>query len=366
MINHFRLLIIFLLTSGFLFDQKSDREPWYFLMNEEWKEVVFDESVFSFSGLDSLEDHIIRLLSNQNKEPLLFYCDLETAVCADGQCRLARVKVYWNLLGNYVGYGIHPDDPLTKYDHVPFEHVDYEKLHKLLQDKNSLLSMKTMYDLVHQVTENRSASDENLTVDGISSATKKEISRDVVKGGLYSCYTLWHLVNGNVTTQMKSYLDSIQSEALITYFLHSHYLDYQMYAVKQLSADELKLHINQILNIFSKAQPVTQIFILKKMTAEMLAEKAVSESLFSQLEDISVSVRTELIGKINYAHQTGAEIVSYHLGTLTKSQLKSYINFLTEHPEKLSGTIEANLNQSVQSKKLTYGYLIEQFLVSRN
>ena len=137
MTNRFRCLTLFLiLASGFQNLKESENEPLYFTMNNEWREVTLDEEKFSFLGLDSLINHSVRLLSETSNEPRLFYCDLETSVCADGECRLASIKVYWNLIGNYVGYGIHNEDPLTKYDHDPFEREDYEKLHQLLLDNN--------------------------------------------------------------------------------------------------------------------------------------------------------------------------------------------------------------------------------------
>ena len=146
-------------------------------------------------------------MSETSNEPRLFYCDLETSVCADGECRLASIKVYWNLIGNYVGYGIHNEDPLTKYDHDPFEREDYEKLHQLLLDNNSILRRKTMYDLVDKVPIDSISKNNSNNIDGLSSGTKKEIASAVVKGGLYSCYTLWHLVHGEVKQLMNSYLE---------------------------------------------------------------------------------------------------------------------------------------------------------------
>ena len=331
-------------------------------MKKEWQEVTHTENKFSFLGLDSVTNHSVQLLSNEQNEPRLFYCDLETAVCADGECRLARIKIYWNLLGNYVGYGIHSDEPLTKYDHDPFTKDDYDKLHRLFLDNNSVLRRKTMYELVDKVPIDPESEEKYKGIDGMSSATKKDIANAVVKGGLYSCYTLWHLIHGEAKEKIKLYLKSIESDSLNTYFLYSDYKDYQLHALKYLSKEAFIKHSSQVTKIFKEAQPMIRTYILKKMPDEMIGQREVSQDLYDEFASIGINSRTQLVSKLKAASDCGPEIVSNHLSLLTKNQLKSYLDFFTDNPEKLSESIASKLNQAAKSQNLTYGYLIQDFL----
>lgn len=363
MTSHFRLLIfILLIATGFRVYEKNTREPLHFSMKNEWQEVTLTKDKFSFLGLDSVMNHTVQLLSNELNQPRLFYCDLETAVCADGECRLARIKIYWNLLGNYVGYGIHSDEPLTKYDHDPFLKDDYDKLHRLFLDNNSVLRRKTMYELVDKVPVDPASEEKYKGVDGMSSATKKDIADAVVKGGLYSCYTLWHLIHGEAKEKMKSYLKSIESDSLITYFLYSDYKDYQLHALKYLSKEAFTNHSSQVTKIFKEAQPMIRTYILKKIPDEMLGQEEVSQNLYNDFASVGINSRTQLVNKLKAASEYGPETVSNHLDLLTRNQLKSYLNFFAENPEKLSASIESKLYRATDSKSLSYGYLIQEFL----
>jgi hypothetical protein len=341
MTNRFRCLtLVLILASGFQNLKESENEPLYFTMNNEWREVTLDEEKFSFLGLDSLINHSVRLLSETSNEPRLFYCDLETSVCADGECRLASIKVYWNLIGNYVGYGIHNEDPLTKYDHDPFEREDYEKLHQLLLDNNSILRRKTMYDLVDKVPIDSISKNNSNNIDGLSSGTKKEIASAVVKGGLYSCYTLWHLVHGEVKQLMNSYLESIESDSLRNYFLYSDYQDYQLYALKQLSKNEFEEHAEQIGKIFLEAQSITRTYILKKMPDNAL--KNITSEIYRMFPLIGINSRTQLINRLNAADTEAVE-------------------FLKANPDRLNSKIESQLKEAGNSQELVNSYLIKDF-----
>ena len=92
MTNPFRLLFLsLLLLSGFHFYEKPERAPLFFAMEKEWKEANVDEEVFTIFGLDTLISHSIKLLSNEDGNPRLFFCDLETPVCADGELSLIHI-----------------------------------------------------------------------------------------------------------------------------------------------------------------------------------------------------------------------------------------------------------------------------------
>ncbi|MEO9570649.1 MAG: hypothetical protein ABJH82_00925 [Polaribacter sp.] len=366
----FILIFALFLVTGFHHQQPINDEPLFFSMGDEWKDIVKDVPVFNFKAksLDSsYTTHVaqeVRLLSNSKKQPVLFFSDIETAVCADGECKLANLKIYWNLLGNYVGFGIDPDLPLTKFEHDVFETEDYAKLHELLLDEHSILKRRKMSDLIDTVY----VSPSNLfskNIDAVSGATKAEIKESVVKGGLYSCYTLWHIVHGEVKEKMKTYIDSIHSDELITYFLDSPYRDYQQYALKQITAKDYEKHIESILQIFKTNDALTRAYILKKIPDSLFSDQKVSTEVYQTFPNIDVNTRTLLIKRIAYANAIAVEILSESLEDMTKNQLKFYLNYLEKIPAKIDKKIEFNLIKTSKNQDYTYSYLIKKYLKNK-
>ena len=365
MITSNRLAVLaILLFSGLQFYDEPNREPLFFTMDNEWEQAIKDREVLTFQGEDTLTRHSISLLSNTGGNPLLFFSDLETPVCADGECKLANIKVYWNLLGNYVGYGIHPNYPLTKYDHDPFEATDYAKLHQLFLDNNSVLKRRKISELVDRVPS-KDYKQGLGKVDGMSGATKKEIKESVVDGGLYSCYTLWHIIHGKAKEEMKAYLRSVYSDSLNNYFLYSGYEDYQSYALKQLDKSAFGDHVDQIVLIFKESSPLTRTYILKKMPDLILQDQMVARQMFGAFPTLDVNTRTRLIKKTDSSHPIAVEILAENILSMTKNQLQFYLDFLKENPIQLNPAVKSNLLKISRSKKYTYAYLITGFLDDR-
>lgn len=364
------LIVILFTIVGFQDQKKPDYTPMFFSMTNEWKDIAKDEPIFEFTvkSLDTIYNtqlnHKVRLLSSSSGEPRLFFSDIETSVCADGECKLANIKVYWNLLGNYVGYGIYSKYPLTKFEHEHFEKEDYAKLHKLLLDDNSIIKRRKMSDLIDKIPVSPSNINSK-DLDGISGATKREIKESVVKGGLYSCYTLWHIVHGEVKEKMKTYLQSISSEVLNHYFLYSSYKDYQEYALKQLDKTEFSEFSNQILKIFKTTDALTKAYILKKIPSDVLTEFKISTQLYNTFPEIDINSRTLLIQKMESANPNAVEILSKNLNYMTKNQLKLYLKFIEETPGSLTREIKSNMIKASNYKGYIYNHLIKEFLKNR-
>lgn len=364
-------IIMLFCVLGFQDQKKTENKPMFFSMNNEWKEITNDEPVFQFIGKpqdtaygDEIK-HQLRLLSNQRGEPKLFFSEIETAVCADGECKLANIKVYWNLLGNYVGYAISPELPLTKYEHDPFEKEDYTKLHQLLLDDNSILKRRKMSDLVDKVPVSYSSFTYSNNIDAVSGATKTEIKESVVKGGLYSCYTIWHIVHGEVKEKIKEYLDSIYTDQLTNYFLNTGYRDYQEYALKVLPREEYKQYSEQITSIFKTTNALTKAYILKKIPNQVLSDQNITKELYNTFSDIGINTRTFLIKKLINAHPSAVEITSEYLHEMTKNQLKLYLDYLHHHPGFVNKSIKLNLKKASKKKNYTYSYLIKEYLKNK-
>ncbi|MEP5341613.1 MAG: hypothetical protein ABJL44_03450 [Algibacter sp.] len=347
-----------------------DYKPMFFNMENEWQDVVADIPVFKFktaslnSSYDSPVSYQVRLLSNKKREPLLFFADIETTVCADGECKLANLKVFWNLLGNYVGYGVDPKLPLTKYEHDAFEEKDYAKLHQLLLDNNSILKRRKMSDLIDTVYVSKSDMFSN-QVDAISGATKTEIKESVVKGGLYSCYTLWHIVHGDVNKKIKLYTDSIHTDKLNQYCLNTDYKDYQNYALKHIPKEKYGDHIKQILQIFKTNDGLTRAYVLKKIPDTIFSKQKVTTEIYNTFPEVDINTRTLLIKKIENTDFAAVEILSKYLRYMTKNQLKLYLEYLKNTSENINKKTISNLKRTSKDKNYPYNYMVKEYLNNR-
>ena len=168
------------LERGVQQDTFQERPEFYVL---DWKNgtmLTRTETGISIE-IDSMGLQNVDLLKDKNGKPILYVSEISTPVCADGNCRLMDIRLYWTLLGDYAGFDRYPMLPLTKHDHDEFLIEDYIRLHHLLIDNNSILKKRTIDELV----EKPKKTIEN-EVDALSGATVAEIKEAVVSGALYS------------------------------------------------------------------------------------------------------------------------------------------------------------------------------------
>jgi len=171
----------------------------------------------------------VELVFDTDGLPDFYQCHVNTPVCSDGLCRSLILDVYWDLLGNFTRFEVPEYPPLTKWDHLEFSAEDYIKLGEILRDKNSILgTVKDVNTLFDPSTKKISE-----TVDAVTGATSETIKNAVVPGAVYSSYTLWQVVNGEIPSRIQQYTVSYRGQDLINKFLlsdnyHYHYeaLDY--------------------------------------------------------------------------------------------------------------------------------------------
>ena len=174
--------------------------------------------------------YVVHLQEDSSGNPACYHAYIFTPVCEDNLCKPVYIDLYWDLLGNYLRYEVPSDQPLTKLDHVVFTPEEYEKLHDMLQDPESLLKAYQIEELVESTTNARPGGD----VDAVTGATAQSLQAVVIPGALYTCYTLWHIVHGRVRDTIASVTDSLVSPALLSHFLRSGNYHYQHYALDRL------------------------------------------------------------------------------------------------------------------------------------
>lgn len=330
------------------------------IMVEGWdlEEVMSEEPAFAYTDDSTQVLFEVNVLKDGAGVPLAYSSHILTPVCDDTLCALMNIEVYWNLLGNYIGYDTIAGDPLTKNDHLPFLTEDYEKLHRLLSDDNAIIKRKEKHELFD--TEAKRVSE---VVDAVTGATAKEISEAVVDGALYSCYTLYHIVYGPLSEMMLSDMESRFSPDLQSSFMMSDHFDYQLYILKRIQTDDFVQNQTRILELIHTSIPLNRLYIMKKMPENMWADQHVLLTISGYFEALDGNTQTFFIRQLEKTQHIDPQVLLdliHHMDILSQNQLKMLIRVFEQQDwrQEVVAAIVDKLNNS----DMTYGYLVEEFL----
>ncbi|WP_216067628.1 hypothetical protein [Pseudotamlana agarivorans] len=156
---------------------------------------------------------------------LSYYMDVESVTCGDSQCRVDRVRMYWDDLGRFnrieLPHGVH----LEKAQGLQFSTADYLKLEMILKDENSGLKDFYKHELVSTVGGEG--------VDALSGATVFIEKSAYVEGAVWTCYTLWHWAHNDINDIIRIITGDDYSNLALEQLLEQE--GYQKFAIEQLS-----------------------------------------------------------------------------------------------------------------------------------
>jgi len=306
--------------------------------------------------VDSLGLQEVNALVDVGGTKVLYTSDISTPVCADGECRLMHIRLYWTLLGDYAGFDPYPHLPLTKHDHDEFRTSDYLKLHQLLMDDNSILKRRKIDELVEKPKEPAMEG-----VDAVAGATIKEVKESVVDGALYSCYTAWHLVHGPIKEAILKRTKASLEEATVLSMLSSNHPQYQMFALKRLDQDQYEENHDRIAEIFASGIPLVRSFIVKNLPESFWQSQEIQRPFWQNFSTIDINSRSLLLNHLDKAPEAVVENLSQQMASMTKNQLKLFLEHL-EGSEKVNPRIKANLMAFSSADTETNAYLVAYFL----
>jgi len=177
-----------------------------------------------FRTLFSLQDEAGRLAE--------YYLDVPSVICGDSVCEIITVRLSWDPLGKYIRYTLPEGGALTKKGHVQFTPEDSAKLQTILADPNSPLSSVDPSAIVSPA-DVAPGEDE---VDGVSGATALTDKSVIVSGAVYTCYTLWHWVNGTIQQTIRGLSAAGMGREQLLEYLGSGNDRQEIFAIEQLAA----------------------------------------------------------------------------------------------------------------------------------
>lgn len=333
-----------------------DKAPEFFVL--EWKEGtrLSPKKTDFFIEVDSLGRQGVVALLDKNDKPVLYTSDISTPVCADGECKLMHIKLYWTLLGRYAGFDRYPELPLTKHDHDEFITADYQKLHELLINEKSTFKNRRIEQLVEKPTMRHVNG-----VDALSGATIAEVKRSVVSGALYSCYTAWHIVHGNIRKILREHTLTILNDTILNDMLYSENQEYQVFVLERLDKAKYVEHYEQIARIFITSTPLVRSIIAKSLMVKLKDSPDLQRPFWEAFSDVDLGTRSLLIKQLDVAPEFSSENLSTELHVMSKNQLKAFLGHLSEK-KSLDSKVHANLKEFANSDKDTFAYLVKSYL----
>lgn len=305
--------------------------------------------------------YTLKLAYDEAGEPQYFFRDIFTPVCLDDVCKPIRINLYWDLLGNYLKFEVPIDEPLTKLNHQKFAPDDYEKLQQILTNKNSLLKDFKMEELVDPVSQNLSD-----TVDAVTGATKKTIKNEVIDGALYTCYTLWHLANGNVVQEMKEITNRNVNDQMLHHFLTNKNYNYQYWAMDRVidTAGMIKPTFSSaVLNIMRGKNIFTARYALKKINVDSFSDSEKLEWLWQTYLNAPYMLQIDLLKKMTDIRFNEGTIfqMAKHSAYVNKEEFQYIMKILSVQP-KLSDQVLAVLLTYLSSENTDKAVLAYQLL----
>lgn len=214
---------------------------------------------------------------------------IKTPVCEDSLCYEAELIFYWNLIGNFQRFSIIPGKPLTKLDHIPFNQSDYAKLKKILL----IRSPSFVYLKRNQLVEENDSD-----IDGITSATVTQMKEDMVEGAIYTCFTLWHIANGDIAFKIKEHTRKNLNANLIRKLLSANKVEDHYFILENIDSGYFKLFLPEILSLTEKYRDFFMSRFIEKIPAYLLEDQMVQEFFSSNFNQLEYSSQTILISKL--------------------------------------------------------------------
>lgn len=180
---------------------------------------------------DTIPNKTIKIYFDKNGYPIKYSRNIITGVCIDGECRMVAINLFWNITGRYLGFELSNGEFLSKTKHDPFNDNDYTRLHEILGEANSALASYTIKELVPAPDSS------GLKVNAVSSATIDAVLNYIVKGAVYTTYTLWHIVHGPTKHEIEKISTKQLNSELVLLILNGDNNKDQVWVLNHIAAE---------------------------------------------------------------------------------------------------------------------------------
>ncbi|WP_319268470.1 hypothetical protein [uncultured Draconibacterium sp.] len=245
---------------------------------------------------DASSDQQIVELQDDNGMPLWFGRNFFKDVCISGKCKMIRLWLFWDGAGNYLGFQVPENEPLTKSDHTIFEPQDYTKLDEILKDRSSILKDLKQEDLVIIPDSIKNPYE----LDGYTAATQPALAEVVVKDAVYSCHTLWHTVYGPTQQEIFRLLDERADADFLTKMFDSRKPEKIIWAIETIEKhrEYHEAFYPRIITFIKSDDELLAEKALDYFQKDVLKDELIQKQLVDEMPFFSARTNVELIWRL--------------------------------------------------------------------
>ncbi|GAA4444382.1 hypothetical protein GCM10023091_34410 [Ravibacter arvi] len=305
--------------------------------------------------------HRINRLLGEDGVPLGYVSHIETPVCSDTLCNLMDIRMFWTLAGSYWAYDTITRKPLTKNDHLKFDAKDYEKLHELLQDEQSILRRRHKDDLFDKEAKRVSK-----VVDAVTGATAKEVKEAAVDGAVYSSFTIYHLVHSQLAAVIRDDVRKHLLKDLAPKLSRSDKVDERIFFFKELDDSQVARYVPDMVATILPAIPRDRLFIMKKIPDSSWSQPEVQVPVAQMADRLDIHSLSHFLNQLKETEQLSLECLrplSRLSAGLTLNQLKTYM-ILLDREDRFAGdpAIRKELEATASRPDYRYRDILSTFL----
>ena len=307
-----------------------------------------------------ITDTVFQVWSKQGY-PVHYYKKIVTSVCFDNKCRLLKCTLYWNVTGRYLGFELEKGEYLSKARHKPFKRKEYARLHAILSDPSSRLSVLSYGELAPRPT-----TADGREVDAVTSATAANILDDVVPGAAYTTYKMWHVVYGLTQQEVGDLTIKSLTPDLILKILDSNDPSDKIWALNHIRGfvrPTLPLR-ERVLSFIAEDQFNLTERAIHSLDSTELGADTVQALLTAKLLQGNYAIKKIIIGKLESAPGLNAKTINSLVSVLNRTgpELASNVlNLFTVHhisdPELVYNVASLLTSQNAFLAKKAYNYL---------
>jgi hypothetical protein len=249
-----------------------------------------------YDTTDVSSDQQIIELQDDNGMTLWFGRHFYKDVCVSGKCKMIRLWLFWDGAGNYLGFQVPRNEPLTKSDHTIFEQKDYIKLDKILKDRSSILKNLRQEALVIIPDSIKNPYE----LDGYTAATQPALAEVVVKDAVYTCHTIWHTVYGPTQKEIFRLLDERTNAAFLTQMFDSNKSELMIWVIETVGKHKeyQKAFYLRIIPLIKSEDEVLAENALDYFRNDVLKNEQIRKQLVNEMPFFSGRTNVELLWRL--------------------------------------------------------------------
>jgi hypothetical protein len=136
------------------------------------------------------------------------------------------------------------------------------------------------------------------TIDGITGATINEIKGSVVGGAVYSCHTLWHIVNGAVTDSIQKVTRASFSKPLVKKVVNRQDQELNYFLITTFSEEDFRTYLPEVLQAIENGKGYFPKHAISTLPAEILSITSVQDFFAHRFHQLDYFAQVALLERL--------------------------------------------------------------------